>query len=51
MRDIVIAPGQSANLDSSADFSFTDSVRVSIRSRTTDIASVVMSAYRSVPQG
>ena len=49
-RDIAIAPGQSVNLDSVMSFSSADTVRVSIRSRNSDLPNIEMNAYWAVPQ-
>jgi len=48
--NLTIQPGASVNLDSSLDYSTTDTVRVTVRSDAGDIANLVMSAYWSIPQ-
>ena len=49
-RDVVIGPGQVVNLDSDMDFSASDTARVSIRSHSSDLPNLEMSAYWAVPQ-
>lgn len=49
-RDITIAPGQSVNLESDMSFVATDTARVTIRSRNSDLPNIVMNAYWAVPQ-
>jgi hypothetical protein len=48
-RDVTIGPGQSIYLDSSTDFSYADSARVSVRSRTVDLPYLVITAYWTTP--
>jgi hypothetical protein len=49
-RDITIGPGQSVNLDSDMSFYSSDTARVSIRSRNSDLPNLEMNAYWAVPQ-
>jgi hypothetical protein len=49
-RDITIGPGQSVNLDSDISFYSSDTARVSIRSRNSDLPNLEMNAYWAVPQ-
>jgi hypothetical protein len=49
-RDITIGPAQSVNLDSDISFYSSDTVRVSIRSRNSDLPNLEMNAYWAVPQ-
>jgi hypothetical protein len=49
-RDVTIAAGQSVNLDSDMSFYTSDTARVSIRSRNSDLPNLVLNAYWAVPQ-
>lgn len=46
---VTIPAGQTVNLDSTLDYSSSDTVRVTLRSATTDLANLLGTAYFTVP--